>query len=317
MFRSIWRPLLLALLIVSDAWSAEPPPAAPGSDRPSVDIDSLRFANEPLRKRFTDFDATAKTFAKEGFQHRPYQLGGNFVTAVWAKGFDFTLPLLIRETRETFPGIHRIKVDTIVVPPPEAKSAALEVEVVTKDPNDWSLMLMYREATQQGVTGPAWGIVFYRWDEEQLGHIFPFRPMERAKESLSIPPRYYVLGAGDVRGQRERPIDEDFVWFVQSAEGMRDAFLTELAKLEKGVRERIASGQVQKRVRGKYRGDGRPPPSRLVALSAEELKEEQVKAERHFAVQEKLMREHHKAMYAALRKSFPLERCWAGLKADE
>ena len=317
MFRSVWGHSLLALFIVSAAWSAEPPPAAARPDRPIFDIDSLRFENEQLRERFTNFDTTAKAFAKEGFEHRPYQLGGNFVTAVWSKGFDFTLPLLIRETRETFPGIHRIKVDTIVVPPPEAKSAALDGEGVTKDPNYWSLTLNYREATQQGVTGPAWGIVFYRWDEEQLGRIFPFRPMERTKESLVIPPRYYVLGAGDVRGQRERPIDEDFLSFVQSAEEMRDVFLAELAKLEKGVRERIASGKVEKRVREKYRGDGRPPPSRLVALSAEELKEELVKAERHFAVQEKLMREHHKAMYAALRKSFPLERCWAGLKADE
>jgi hypothetical protein len=41
---------------------------------------------------------------------------------------------------------------------------------------------------------------------------------------------------------------------------------------------------------------------------------ELAKAKKHFAEQKSLMLHHYTAVYAAFRKSFPVEQCWPGLE---
>lgn len=285
----------------------------PGSGGQVIEIDSLKFDTAELKKRFTAFDDAARQFAGSEFDYRPYQKGGNFIEAVWAKGIGFTEPCVLRGSRESLKGIHRISVDTIVVPFPRAKSAALGIEVVAPNPEDWCINFGYREATQQQVTDPGWMITFYRWNPARLG-IIPFRPLDQAKERITLPVRSYTVSDSKVEMRSELSIHDDFVRHFRSAEVMRDVCRADLARLEERVRAFIKGHKAQKRVYAQYEGGGLPPPYHLEPLTAEEEEAQLVYSKRFFAAQAKLMRDHHKAMYALLRKSFPFERCWLELE---
>jgi hypothetical protein len=284
--------------------------------RPALDVASLKFDRPELRQRFLDFDAAARRFAADvgGFAHRPYRQGGNFITAVWAKNADPDLPIALRgggPPKE----VHRIRVDTIVVPFPQAKAAGLGVELVAPGPDGWCVSFRYREATLQQVMGSGWGVTLYRWDPAKYGKLVPFRPQEQAKERLTLPLWGHAVADSGVQVGGRRPVEEDFLRHARSAAAMRDAYLADLAELEGLVAAFVADHKAQKKVyEEKYNGPG-APPHRLVALTAEEEAAELAKAKAHFAAQAKLMRDHHEAAYAAWRRSFPLERCWPQLDA--
>jgi hypothetical protein len=106
-----------------------------------------------VKNRFTSFDEAAREFAGRDFAHRPYQLGGNFVTAVWHKGAGPTEPITLRGDRKQLKPIHRISVDVIVVPAPEqALSTSLTAEVVEADPEKWCVQLHFRQGNGHMVT---------------------------------------------------------------------------------------------------------------------------------------------------------------------
>lgn len=299
---------------VAAALAIAPPPAR-GPNTVAFDTTRLRFDNAELRQRFESFDAAARRFAGDGFAYRPYQLGGNFVTAVWAKGIGFTEPCTFRGPRESLKGIHRISVDTIIVPVEKAraKSAGLRVEVVSPDPDGWCLTFYYREATEQRVTGPGWSVAFYRWDPARYG-IIPFRPFDEARERVAFPVYGHAVRDSRVTTPPPQPMKDDFVRHVRSAEGMRDAYLAELAATEKRVAAFIREHKARKRVLGKGPGCGAPPPpTHLEPLTPAEERAELEKAKQYFTAQAELMRKHHVAMYAVLNRAFPLDQCWPEL----
>jgi hypothetical protein len=80
------------------------------------------------------------------------------------------------------------------------------------------------------------------------------------------------------------------------------------------VEETIASHQVQKRVFGKYAGDGIPPPSHVERLTSAEEEAELAKARQHFTQLQQLVQDEHEAIHATLRKAYPFEKCWPELK---
>jgi hypothetical protein len=276
-------------------------------------IDSLEFDTPELEKRFTDFDAAARQVAATGFEHRPYQMGGHFVAALWAKGIGLSEPCDLRGPRESLVGIHRILVETIVVPYPQAKAAGLRVEMVAPDPDGWCVFFDYREATKQGVSGPGWSITFLRWDADRYGVVMPFRPYDEARERITLPVRGYRVGDTDVVVGSQLPLEDDFFRYVRSADAMRDVYLADLARVEKRVVAFVQEHKVWKEVH-RHDGRGLPLPAATSPLTPEEEKAELAEAKEFFTTQAKLMRDHHEAMYAAWRDSFPVERCWLELR---
>jgi hypothetical protein len=299
--------------VVIDSLKVDGGKELPESSAPAVAIDSLKFDTAELEKRFKGFDTAARQFAGTGFDYQPPQLGGNFVRVVWAKGIGFTEPCELRGPRESLKGIHRIKVDTIVFPFPQAKAAAVVVEVVPSDPNRWCVLFVYREATHQQVTGPGWWITFFRWNPDRLGAVLPFRPYDEAKERITVPIRNYGIRDSYVSLSAQPSVPDEFVHHVRSARAMRDAYLADLARLEELARAFIREHKAQKKVRDRDSGRGLPPLYRLEPLTAEEEQEELAKAKQFFSAQAKFMGDHHEALYAAWRKSFPVESCWPEL----
>lgn len=129
-----------------------------------------------------------------------------------------------------------------------------------------------------------------------------------------LPITGYAVGDSAVGLFNEQALPQNFGRQVRSAEAMRDAYIADLAELEKRTVALIQSHKAQKKVYGKYQGGGIPPDHTLQPLTPEEEKEELAKAKRYFADQAMLMRDNHQAMYAAWRKSFPIEDCWPELK---
>src|SRR5688500_13597156 len=86
----------------------QPKPPAPAPPANRIEIASLKFSDKDLERRFLRFDKVAREYAGRDFEHRPYQLGGNFVRAVWARGIGFEEPAAFRGTRDQFKDIHRI-----------------------------------------------------------------------------------------------------------------------------------------------------------------------------------------------------------------
>ena len=284
--------------------------------RKRVEIDSLHFDLLEHQQRFLSFDKTARAFANQDFEHRPYELLGSFVQAVWAKGIGFDEPCTLRGPRASNKDIHRITVDTIVTPVPgRAKAAALRVEVIPADADKWCVYLYYREAAKQNVTEPGWSILFFRWDPAKLG-IVPFRPQDNVKDRLEIPLLQYAISASDVHLPSKLSVNDSFLRYVRSADAMRDAFLADLAEVEKQAIAFLDAHKAMKKVYGESRGN-LPPPEHLEPLTAREEKAERAKAKEYFAAQAQFMRAHHDEMYAALRKSFPLERCWKELTEQD
>jgi hypothetical protein len=93
--------------------------------------------------------------AEQGWKHRDYAEGGNFISAVWAFGEGYDADCRLSREPKHQVGTRKFEVDTIVVEG-KAKSAALTFEWVDASPIEWSLFGNYREASEQGITGAGW-----------------------------------------------------------------------------------------------------------------------------------------------------------------
>jgi hypothetical protein len=317
MFRCLHRFLVAASFSVavlgcrSKPAPVDPEETSTPTQPVAVDVQSFRFSSPELKQRFTQFDKAARQFAGNDFQHRPFQRGGNFVTAVWAKGIGFTEPPVLRGPREKLKDIHRVSVDTIVIGETDARSAALSVETVASNPDAWSVYFNFREGANR-VTGPGWSMWFFRWDVAKL-HVIPFRPDENTREKVPLPLHGYAVRDSEVSLGKQVSMSEDFLRHARSADALRDAYLADLEQLEQKVVAFIEAHKAQKKVFGPHSGGGIPPPHHLEPLSAEEEKTELAKAKQFFATQAAIMREHHVSMYAAFRRAFPVEQCWPEL----
>lgn len=294
--------------------------ATEAKDRPepvpdAVNIDLLTFDPPELQDHFRCLDTAARGFVDQGFVVRPYQQGGNFVKSIWAKGIGFTEPSILGGSRESLTRIHRISINAVVVPFPRAKAAGLDVEVVTSDPQDWSVSFWHRKGTRQQVAGSGWGITLYRWNPDRFESVKPFRPFEEFKERLLLPVSGYDSGTIELQIRSERHTEDGMVEHLRSAEALRDATLADLARLEAKVVSVIRDHKAEKKVQGEYSGRGVPPPFHWEPLTREEETLELAKANEFFAAQTKLVREQYEAMYAALRSSFPFERVWPEIGA--
>jgi hypothetical protein len=278
---------------------------------PLVDVSKLKFETPELKKRFDSIDVSATEFAKGDFDHWSYGGKGNNVIAVWAKG------VALGEDRCRLRGpidelklFHRIHVVVIRVPPTApVNGTCLRVEFVAPRPEDWCVDLWYEERLP-----PNNGyllVKFFRWDPAKYS-IMSFYPDEQFKERIDLPISRYTVSATTVELPSELSLKDRFVRYVKSAHALREACVVDLAELQKRVTALINAHKVQKKVYGEPDG-GRPPPFHLEPLSPDEEQAALVRAKRSFAAQEELIRTHHKEMYEALRKSFPLERCWPEL----
>ena len=285
-----------------------------------VDVNLLKFETPDLQERLGIFDTAARKFADDGFAHQPYYELGTFVPAVWAKGIDFSEPCTFRGSLESLQDIHRISVEAIVAPLPRVRGILLRVETVGHDSDTWCINFFYCEATNQNVVTPGWSITFFRWNPAHYGRI-PFMPLEEAREKITLPLRSYTIRDSEVKIQTDLSIKDDFVRHVHSAGRMRDEYLADLDRLEKLGVKFIQEHKAKKKVYDKVVGHGifpvyhsePAPPSHLEPLSEQEEMAELVKAKKYFTEQKKLMREYHEALYAAFRKSFPVDQCWSEL----
>jgi hypothetical protein len=296
-------------------------PMAPAGNSPAgqaaLGVEDFKFSSPDMENRFRNFDTAARELCDASFSHQGYEQGGNFVSARWAKGADLKHPIQLTAPLAELRDVHRVHVDTIVVPFPNAVSAALAVEHVSADPDQWSVALSYREAQRNGVTGPNWHIRFYRWDAARYRPKSAFRPEEQARDRVLLPTYGYSVADSNVSVRSELPMLEDFLRHVRSSESLRDAYLADLAALEAKAIALIESHAAVKSVSEAYRGDGLPPNRHSEPLTAAEEAAELQKAKDYFARQSDLMRTQHKEMYAALRAAFPLEKCWPELNEGE
>ena len=127
------------------------------------------------------------------------------------------------------------------------------------------------------------------------------------------------LRSYDVRDSRvdlpsDAQVKDSFLRYVRSADALRDAYLADLAELERRAVAQIDEHQAKKNVIVRYRGS-LPPETRLDPLTADEERDARARAKEYFATQAQFMRDRHRVLYAALRKSFPLEKCWPELEA--
>jgi hypothetical protein len=133
-------------------WGDHAPSFAQAPSARLVNTAKLAFEQPELRTEFERYDAVARRFAHDRFEYEPYSMYGNFVQAHWTKG-----PKRPRyghiEFADGMPpaeDIHRITVQTLVVPPelqagnsekpmklPRANNAAIGVTFVARDPDRW------------------------------------------------------------------------------------------------------------------------------------------------------------------------------------
>ncbi|MCE9527223.1 MAG: hypothetical protein K8R36_14345 [Planctomycetales bacterium] len=287
---------------------ATSPPAA------ALDVSTLDFETPELKDRFLLFDRIAREAAAEkGWKHRDYKEGGNFVSAVWVLGDGYDDDCLPSREPQHQVGTRKMEVDTIVVAG-KAKSAALTLEWVDASSKEWSLFCNYREASEQSVTGAGWGVTLFKWNAEQQKSHVPFRPYEQTTTKLELGPRYsYHVQNTAVEVASDLPQDKDFLRYLASPESLRDTYVEASGRLLKKIEETITTHKAEKRIFGKYNGDGRPPPSELRKLTTEEEVEELARAREYFARQDNLVKDEHVAMHTVLRKAFPFEKCWPEL----
>ncbi len=315
-------PSPLALLLCVGCQPTPPmvvvtPAAPPAKVRPQpapIEAAALKFSSPDAGNLFLACDKTAREFAAQGYEHRSYELGGNFVTAVWSKGADFTRPIQLRGPQKKLQAIHRIRVDAIVIPFPQAVTGGLAVEHVPADPEKWCVSLSYHEGANNAVTGPGWSIYLFRWDATKYGRITPFQPWEQAKDRIDLPVRGYAVAATPVPFHSDLSYQENFLRHMESAEAMRDAFLADLEQVEAKSLALIESHGARKEVSEEYRGGGIPPRKHAEPLTADDEAAQLAKAKQYFATQAQLMRAHYEEMYGAVRASFPLEKCFPELK---
>lgn len=316
--RPFWRftSLVAAGVCASLSCNNAPAPPVVTSGSATVAPATLVFDTPQLKERFNRFDSLTRELAKkEGdWKHRDYTQGGNFVTAIWAKGAGYDDDCRLSREPKHQVGIHRIEVDTIVVGG-TAKSAALTIERVDASPQEWSVLCNYREATEQSVTGAGWRATVFKWDAGRQHTYIPFRPYEQTTAKFDLGPRYgYQVQDTRVEVVTDLSQEDSFLLYLKSPESLRDAWLSANKELLRKVEETIASHEVQKRVFGKYAGDGKPPPSHVELLTPAEEEAELAKARQHFTQLQQLVQDEHEAIHAALRKAFPFEKCWSELK---
>jgi hypothetical protein len=326
--RALYSKRVIVLVLMGTGFSAScsssnsgsNPAGVPASSaNTTIDIATLDFDTPQLKNRFQVFDRTTRAVAAEekGWKHRAYTQGGNFVSAVWVLGDGYDDKCRLGREPQHQVGTRKIEVDTIVVGD-KAKSAAITLERVDASPEEWSVLCHYREATEQGVTGAGWGATLFKWDpQKQKSHV-PFRPYEQTTVKFQLGSRYsYQVENTPVEVVSELPQEQDFLQYLASAESLRDTFLRANGKLLQKVEETISSHKAEKRIFGEYKGDGRPPPTSVKPLTATEETAELAKARKQFAELDRVVNKEYAAIHAALRKSFPFEKCWLELGAQE
>lgn len=309
--------------VVSIAFGAPPEPQF---EPIPVAVDTCQFERPEIEKRFRNFDAAARQVTAVGFEHQTYRHANgrieHTVSADWAKGvhlYETSQQHFLRGPIELLEQTHRITVEVVSVPFPQAKSTGVTVQFVSPNPNDWSLTLTYHEGIQN-VVGQNWLCTLYRWDLANYGKVVPFNPAENRTDSIRLPMRGYQVRDSWVETTTglasNRTILEDFLSYARSANDMRDAYLADLKLLEERTYPVIQQHKARKRVlkpRPPY--DDRPSPKQeLEPLTAEEETAELEKAKTYFAVQRRLMIDQHKEIYAAMQKAFPLDVAWPELK---
>ena len=326
--RALYSKGVIVLILFGAGFSTSCSSSNPGSNPAGVSASSakktihvavLSFDTPGLKERFQLFDGTARELAAggTGWKHREYTQGGNFISAVWVLGEGYDDECRASREPQHQVGTRKIEVDTIVVGD-KAKSAAITLERVDASPEEWSVLCHYREATEQGVTGAGWGATLFKWDtQKQKSHV-PFRPYEQTTVKFHLGPRYsYQVENTPVEVISELPQEQDFLQYLASPKSLRDTFLQANHKLLKKVEETISSHKAEKRIFGEYKGDGRPPPTSVKPLTAAEETAELAKARKHFVELDTIVKDGYVAIHAALRKSFPFEKCWPELGPQE
>ena len=328
-----YRAFVITLLVILSlpvlAVSSEPPkaPVAPGRPVQFIDVSTLIFDQAEIEEQFKCFDATVRRFVTPDFKYKPYRLRGNFVIAEWTKGSELGSNLGFPASGTPSTDLHKIHIDTIVVPPPprdgveievtnnpsRAKGAFIGVTFVSCDPDVWCISWSYRNVNgRQAVTGSDWHIYFFRWDPAIAKRMVPYRPLENPRERISLPLRGYSVSASPVNIRREVSLMKDFFRHIRSATAMREAYLADLEQLEAGVLEELREHRAKKYVSNEAVSN-EPPGGYNVPLTEDEEAVELAKANKYFATQRKLMEDHYETLYATFRKSFPVENLWPEL----
>lgn len=319
----ICRFCLVALLVITVGCSHDA--AAPAGPATEYNVDALVFEPPELKQSFQTFTAVAREFCRDGFSHRPFRAGGNFISAQWTKGGDFGSDILFRKGAPQTEDVHQVFVTTrcLPAPPREGQAAdptrpdpvALEsliaVTFVPRDPKQWCVSWGYNhKPSRLGGTYGDWHVRFCRWDPARLDQPL-LRPLQDVREDVAIPLRLYS-GIGRRWGaafERPETRPDDFFRRMKSADAMRDAQLADLDRFEGDVLRRLDDGGVTKFVPTEESHDGMPPPGKQVPLTDIELAAERKQVKDYFAAQRTTIRDHCAAMYTAFRNSFPVEKC--------
>lgn len=278
-----------------------------------VEISKLEFDTPKLKKQFVDFDAAARNSANSDFAFCDYQLGGNFVRAIWTRGIGFHEPGVLSGPFDSLEGFQRISVDASVFPFPKAKSVALRVESCLASPERWCVLFDFRDSTSQHPTPAGWYAYIYRWDATRYGQHTPFRPINEDADKISLPMRFHRICDSEVVVRSQRRTEDDLLHYFRSAESLRDAYLEDLALVEEQALGMIEQHQIWKEEPIKGRR-GIPEPTEHRLLTPEETQVELAKAKEFFTVQADLVRNHYNEIYSAWRASFPMEMCWPELE---
>ena len=104
---------------------------------------------------------------------------------------------------------------------------------MARDPDRWCLTMSYRNMEpKQGVVGSGWQLRFFRWDPARLKQVIPFRAREETRERINLPLAGYDVAHKQVTLPLELSLDEQFRRHLRSADALRDAYVTDLDRLE-------------------------------------------------------------------------------------
>jgi hypothetical protein len=281
-----------------------------------VDVAALDFDTVELKNRFQLFDRTAREIAAadNGWKHCGYTRGMNYVSAVWAHGKGYDNECLLNLEARYQVGTRKIEVDTIVVGK-KAKAAGITIQRVDASPKQWSASGYYREATGDAVLiGGGWGVMLFKWDAQKQKSIARFRPTEEPTVKIHLASQYvYYVENTPVDVAFDLPLGQDISRYLISAQSLRDTYLRASGQLLQKVEETISNHKAEKRILGEDNVDGTPPASSARPLTTAEEATELAKARKHFAALDKIVSEEYVELHAALRKTFPFEKCWPEL----
>ncbi len=317
-------------LLVIVAGCSRSPVAEPAEPASEFDVDTLVFEPAELKQSFQTYTDVASRFCRDGFRHQPFRVGGNNIYGGWIKGGNFRSQIVFEKGVPPTENVHEIIVQTHSVPPPRgkgqvvdptrpqptAREALIGVTFVSRNPDEWCTSWGYnRKASRLGGTYADWHVRFCRWNPARLHQVLQVRPLHDVCEDVAIPLHYYsgIDNCWGTSFERPAPPRDDFFRRMKSADAMRETQLADLDQFEADVTRQLDEGRVTKFVATGQSNNGMPPPGNQVPLSEVELAAERAQVKAYFAAQRTAMREHSEAMYAAFRRSFPIEECWPEL----